>query len=117
MKDDDSFFPSAASFACGLIVYLAIIIATGRNEAWDDASYYLLGMPLMCATAFFIGSRFPARPWRWALWMALGQAVGAVLNGSSLSLLPFAVVFMVIISIPQYVAARLGSKRALAKAG
>jgi hypothetical protein len=49
--------------------------------------------------------------------MAGGQAVGALLNGSSLSLLPFALVFMVIISIPQFVAARVGSRLAIRKAG
>lgn len=117
MKDDNPFFASAASFLCGLIVYLAIVLMTGRNEAWDDASYYVLGIPLMCIVAFVIGYRFPVKPWRWALWMAGGQAVGALLNGSSLSLLPFAIIFMVIISIPQFVAARFGSRMATAKAG
>lgn len=117
MKDDNHFFAGAASFLCGLFVYLAIVLMTGRNEAWDDASYYVLGIPLMCIVAFAIGYRFPVRPWRWALWMAGGQAVGALLNGSSLSLLPFAVIFMVIISIPQFVAARFGSRMATPKAG
>lgn len=117
MKNDNHLFAGAASFLCGLAVYLAIVIATGRNEAWDDASYYVLGIPFMCFVAFMIGHSFPTRPWRWALWMAGGQVVGALLNGSSLSLLPFAVVFMIIISIPQFIAARFGSKRAIAKAG
>lgn len=108
--------PGAASFLCGLVVYLTIVLATGRNEAWDDSSYYVLGIPLMCVVAFVIGHRFPVRPWRWALWMAAGQALGALLNGSSLSLLPLALVFMVIISIPQFIAARLGSRMATPKA-
>lgn len=55
MKNNDHFFPYVASSLCGLIVYLAIIMATGRNEAWDDGSYYLLGMPFMCIVAFVIG--------------------------------------------------------------
>lgn len=117
MENDNKLFPGAASFLCGLIVYLAIVLMTGRNEAWDDASYYVLGIPLMCIVAFAIGYRFPVKPWRWALWMAAGQAVGALLNGSSLSLLPFAIIFMVIISIPQFVAARFGSRMATPKAG
>lgn len=117
MKSDNNFPPAVASFLCGLIVYLAIVMATGRNEAWDDASYYVLGIPLMCIVVFVIGYRFPVKPWRWALWMAGGQAVGALLNGSSLSLLPFALIFMVIISIPQFVAALFGSRTAVRKAG
>lgn len=117
MKNDTNLFPGAASFLCGLIVYLAIVMATGRNEAWDDGSYYVFGIPLMCVVAFVIGYLFPVKPWRWPLWMAGGQAIGALLNGSSLSLLPFALIFMVIISIPQFVAALFGSRVASRKAG
>ena len=111
MKNSDNFFPYAASTLCGLTVYLAIIMATGKNEAWDDGSYYWAGMPFMCFAAFVLGYLFPVKPWRWALGMAGGQVVGALLNGSSFSLLPFAVIFMVIISIPQFIAASFGSRR------
>lgn len=117
MKSDNHHFASAASFLCGLIVYVSIVAATGRNEAWDDGSYYLLGVPFMCSVAFMIGYLFPIKPWRWALWMAGGQAVGALLNGSSLSLLPFAVIFMTMISIPQFIAARFGSRSAVGRTG
>lgn len=117
MKNDNHLFAGAAAFLCGLIVYVLIVAATGRNEAWDDGSYYLLGIPFMCFVAFVIGYIFPIKPWRWALWMAGGQAVGALLNGSSLSLLPFAMVFMTIISIPQFIAARFGARSAIRKAG
>ncbi len=115
MNNDNHLFAGTASFLCGLIVYVVIVAATGRNEAWDDGSYYLLGIPFMCLVAFVIGYLFPLEPWRWALWMAGGQAVGALLNGSSLSLLPFAIVFMAIVSTPQFIAARYGSKRAITK--
>jgi len=117
MKNDDSLLAGSASFICGLIVYGSIVAVTGRNEAWDDGSYYLVGVPFMCFVAFVIGYRFPLKPWRWALWMAAGQAVGALLNGSSLSLLPFAIIFMTIISIPQFIAARFGSRSAIRKTG
>ena len=116
MKNNNDFFPYAASSLCGLAVYLAIIMATGRNEAWDDGSYYSIGIPFMCIAAFVIGYLFPVKPWRWALAMAGGQAIGALLNGSSLSLLPFAVIFMTVISIPQFIAAFFGSKLAAKKA-
>ncbi len=116
MNNDKTFFPYAASSLCGLVVYLAITIATGKNEAWDDGAYYSIGIPLMCMVAFAIGYLFPAKPWRWALGMAGGQMIGALLNGSSLSLLPFAIVFMVVISIPQFIAVLLGAKLASKKA-
>ncbi len=116
MKDDGQFPAGVVAFLCGLIVYLAIVVLTGRNEAWDHGAYYVLGVPFMCIVAFIVAYLFPVRPWRWALWMAAGQAAGALLNGSSLSLLPFAIIFMVIISTPQFIAVRLGSKRAAMKA-
>lgn len=116
MNVNKHIFPYAATAACGLVVYLAIIVLTGRNEAWDDGSYYVVGIPLMCIVAFIIGYQFPTNPWRWALSMAGGQMIGALLSGSSLNLLPLAMIFMAIISIPQFVAAFLGSKIARKKA-
>ncbi|MFA5630029.1 MAG: hypothetical protein WC997_00845 [Porticoccaceae bacterium] len=109
-------FPYVATFLCGLIVYLVIVMATGRSEAWDDGSYYLLGIPFMCAVIFVIAYRFPVRPWRWVLAMTGGQALGALLNGSDFSLLPFAIVFMMFISIPQFITARYAASLALRKA-
>ena len=108
--------PYITAFLCGLVVYLAIIMVTGRNEAWDDGSYYVLGMPVMCIIAFRLGYRFPVKPWRWALTMAGGQTLGALLGGSSLSLLPFAIIFMMFISIPQFIAAFYGARSAAGKA-
>lgn len=117
MKNNHHHFPYGVSALCGLLVYLAITILTGKNEAWDDGTYYLIGIPVMCAVVFFMGFLFPVKPWRWALSMAAGQAMGAVLQGSSLSLLPFAIIFMVVISVPQFIAASLGAKRARKRAG
>jgi hypothetical protein len=116
MKNNETFFPYAASAACGFVVYIALIAVTGRNEAWDDGLYYSIGMPLMCFGAFVIGYLFPVKPWRWALSMACGQVIGALLNGSSLNLLPFAMIFMAIISLPQLIAAIIGAKLARKKA-
>lgn len=114
--ENSTFFPYAASSLCGLIVYLAIIIASGKNEAWDDVSYFSIGIPLMCIATFVISYLFPSKPWRWALSMAAGQSVGAILHGSALTLLPLAMIFMTIISVPQFLAAFLGAKYAAQKA-
>ena len=110
MKSTDRFFPHVAAAICGLVVYVAITSATGKNEAWDDGSYYTIGVPLMCIVAFVIGYLFPHRPWRWALSIAGGQVLAALLHGSSLNLLPIAMIFMAIISTPQLLAAFIGSK-------
>lgn len=110
MKNKDTFIPHVASFLCGLMVYLLIIMLTGKNEAWDDGSYYFVGIPFMCVVAFSLAYLFPLKPWRWALGIAGGQVFAALMNGSSLSLLPFAVIFMLVISIPQFIAAHFGAK-------
>ncbi|KAA2284665.1 hypothetical protein [Arenimonas fontis] len=112
MNRGNSFFPYAASALCGLIVYVVITVATGKNEAWDDGIYYSAGIPFMSAVAFVLGYLFPAKPWRWAASMAGGQAIGALMFGSSLSLLPLAMIFMAIVSLPQLLAAFIGSKLA-----
>ena len=116
MDRSNDFFPYAASALCGLIVYVIITVATGKNEAWDDGSYYSIGIPFMSVAAFVLGYLFPVKPWRWAASMAGGQALGALMFGSSLNLLPLAMIFMMIISLPQLLAAFVGSKLAPKKA-
>jgi|HigsolmetaAR201D_1030396.scaffolds.fasta_scaffold02947_8 hypothetical protein len=116
MNRSNDFFPYAASALCGLIVFIAITATTGKNEAWDDGIYYSVGIPFMCVAAFAIGYLFPIRSWRWAACMAGGQALGALLSGSSLNLLPLAMIFMTIISLPQFLAAFVGSKLSPRKA-
>lgn len=116
MSRSNDFFPYAASALCGLTVYVIITVATGKNEAWDDGVYYSVGIPFMSVVAFALGYLFPIKPWRWAAGMAGGQALGALISGSSLNLLPLAMIFMAIISLPQLLTAFIGSKLALKKA-
>jgi hypothetical protein len=59
--------PFAASAAAGLLVCLAISLATGRKEAWDSEVYFSVGIPVMCVLIFAVGHRFPELPWRWTL--------------------------------------------------
>ncbi|HXF54769.1 MAG TPA: hypothetical protein VNK52_11660 [Hyphomicrobiaceae bacterium] len=116
MSRSNDFFPYAASTVCGLVVYMIITVATGKNEAWDDGIYYFVGIPFMSVVAFVLGYLFPIKPWRWAVSMAGGQALGAMMFGSSLNLLPLAMIFMAIVSLPQFLAAFIGSKLAPKKA-
>jgi len=92
----------ALSALAGLVVVGAIGVLSGRNEAIDDPSYYVVGIPLMCLVVFVVTWQFPARPWRWTLSMAAGQATAMALGGSGLSLWPLALIFMTICSVPQF---------------
>ena len=108
-KDSIAFALSAIT---GFAVCLAITLATGKKEAWDSGLYFTLGMPLMCAVAFGLGWKFPEKAWRWALGIAIGQSVAMALGSGSLSLWPLAIVAMTILSLPQLVAALVGSRLA-----
>ncbi|HEX5764810.1 MAG TPA: hypothetical protein VFY27_04530 [Woeseiaceae bacterium] len=116
----NNLLPYIAAALAGLVVCMAISVATGRREAWDAGSYYSAGIPIMVVLIFLIAWVFPDRPWRWTLAMAAGQSLSAFLQGSSLNLLPLAVIFMTVISIPQfvsgYLAARWSRRRDAAKA-
>lgn len=61
---------------------------------------------------FTISYLFPIKPWRWTLAMAAGQFASALINGSSLSLWPLALIFMTVVSTPQFIAGWLGAKLA-----
>ena len=96
--------PFSISALAGLVVVGGIGLASRQNEAIDDPLYYTLGIPLMCGVIAFVSYRFPHRPWRWTLSMSAGQAAALALGGSGLSLWPLALVFMTVVSLPQFIA-------------
>ena len=102
--------PYALSFAGGLVTCLAVTLISGRKEAWDSSLYFVAGIPVMCAIAFAVAYAFPTKAWRWAVAIALGQSIAMALGGGSLSLWPLAVVGMAVLSLPQLVAAIVGSR-------
>jgi hypothetical protein len=109
--------PYAASALSGLVVCLAITIATGRREAWDSGFYFSAGIPIMCALIFGISYIYPRRAWRWTLSMALGQSIALALGGGSLSLWPLAIIAMSVLSVPQFATGLVASKLATRKSG
>ena len=113
----NNYLPYAAAALSGLVVCLAITIATGRKEAWDSGFYFLVGIPVMCALIFGISYIFPRRAWRWTLSMALGQSIALALGGGSLSLWPLAIIAISVLSVPQFVTGFVASKLATRKRG
>lgn len=101
--------PYAVSFVVGLLVCLGLSIGSGGKEAVDTAAYLPIGIPLMALAILVLSYLFPTRPWRWTLCMAAGQMSAMLLTGSSLSLWPIAMVAMLILSIPQFVAGFVGA--------
>jgi hypothetical protein len=97
----------------GLVVCLFISVVTGRNEAWDSPLYFSLGIPVMCLAIIVISFLIPEKPWRWVAAMAFGQSVALALGGGSLTLWPLAIVAMLLLSLPQMLAAFVASRLAL----
>ena len=106
----NDFLPYIAASLSGLITCMAISLAAGRREAWDAGAYYSIGIPVMVAIIFFIAWVFPERAWRWTLAMAVGQSLSAFLQGSSLNLFPIAIVFMTVVSVPQFIAGYIAAR-------
>lgn len=99
--------PYAISFIAGLAICLLITATSGRKEAWDAPLYFTIGIPVMCLVIFAISYKYPQRAWRWALSMAIGQSVAMVLGGGSASLWPLAIIAMTVVSLPQFIAAKV----------
>lgn len=110
MKNPKDLIAYSLAVIAGVAVCLTIAAVAGRNEAWDADIYYSAGIPIMCLMIFVLAYFFPLKPWRWTIAMAVGQFLSALINGSSLSLWPLAMIFMAVISIPQFVAGYLGAK-------
>lgn len=108
-KPADNVLPYVISFIAGLAICLFIAVTSGRKEAWDAPIYFTIGIPAMCVVIFAISYKFPQRAWRWALSMAIGQSVAMVLGGGSASLWPLAIIAMTVVSLPQFIAAKVAS--------
>lgn len=106
----------AVAIAAGFGICLAIALISGRREPWDSGLYFVVGIPLMCLVVAWLAHQYPIRAWRWTLSMALGQSLALALGGGSLTLWPLALVAMVVVSIPQFlagfIASRMGARAA-----
>ena len=117
-KQEDGAPPRVAgisAFWVGLLVNVAISVVTGRDEAWDSPLYYVVGIPLMCVAIGFISYRFPRNPGRWTFFMSLGQCVAAVVMGGGVGVLIIALLFMMVLSLPQFITAVWTSRMGLSR--
>ncbi|MDT8427918.1 MAG: hypothetical protein RQ757_04045 [Pseudomonadales bacterium] len=101
--------PYALAFGAGLVTAFTLASINGNSEAWLAGNYFWLGIPSMCLCQFFISRRYPQRPWRWTVSMALGQVFAAILRGSSTALGPVAILFVLLLSIPQFLTGTLAA--------
>lgn len=96
--------------AGGLVVALLIAGTGGRPAPWSLVSYYWLGWPLMCLIIYLLARSFPRSPWRWTMSMAVGQVFAIILLGGG-SMAPVALIYTLLLSLPQFAAGIMGARR------
>jgi hypothetical protein len=104
--------PVAIAVVAGVLSWDLVRLIGDRREAWDDPKYWLIGYPLMLATAFLLGLGFPERPWRWALVIVGAQAAWAIFLDMAAdgvpSLLPLGIATFALLALPLLLSAYAG---------
>ena len=101
----------------GAIGWIALALATGETEAWDNPAYFTVLLPLTALVVGIVGYLAPERAWRWAFVPFLAQAVTMALwnPSANLGLLPLGLiaysVFGVLCLVPALAGASLGRRR------
>lgn len=102
------------AFVAGFIVATAIAFIGGSPVAWATPAYYVLGWPVMCVMVYWLARKFPHNSWRWTLSMMLGQVFSSIFFGNASFVLQ-AMLFVTLLSAPQFGAGVLGAKAGLAR--
>jgi len=102
-----------AAAVLGIVVWFAVAASSLEAEAFDDASYFTIGLPIIGIGCAFLGYRVPVRAWRYGL-VAMGtHAVGLLVvavGGGNLSLLPLGLGLLALISLPMAAAGLAGAR-------
>lgn len=98
-----------AAGAAGFIIATGVALVSGIPAAWATPVYFIFGWPLMCLVIYLLARAYPERPWRWTLSMMLGQVFSSIFFGGG-ALLPVAMVYVTLLSIPQFYVGSLGAK-------
>lgn len=98
----------------GLSIALLIAMTAQAPVPWSSAAYYWLGWPLMWVAIGLVSRHYPERAWRWPLSMAVGQVFAVILMGQG-NLAPVALIYAILLSVPQFIVANLVSTRVLAR--
>lgn len=102
------------AFVAGFMVATAMAYMGGSPVAWATPVYYVLGWPVMCTMVYWLARRFPVNAWRWTLSMMLGQVFSSIFFGNASFVLQ-AMLFVTLLSAPQFLAGVFGAKAGLAR--
>lgn len=107
MKKD--YWLYAVAVVAGVLVWVAVTAVSGRREAWDAPSYFLIGIPIICAVSAALGFVEPYKPWRWGLVPLMAQAVWMIVVQGAGNLLPLGLIVFAVLAIPSMMTAWLGA--------
>lgn len=103
--------PTLLAALAGAALWFAASLLTGKREAWDAGSYWVVFYPLGILTCAYLGYAYPERPWRWALVLFVSQFLAmCVRNGELGNLWPLGLALFAIIALPGVLAAKLASR-------
>ncbi len=92
----------------GLALWIVIPTFSGEPDAWGSGIYYKVGIPLLMVECILFGYLIPERWWQWGLTATLSQAVFMIIKWPTSDLLPPALMFLVLLSIPYLVGGFIG---------
>jgi len=98
----------------GFIVATAVAFIGDNQVAWATPVYFVLGWPVMCLVIYLLARVYPHSSWRWTLSMMLGQVFSSIFFGNASFVLQ-AMLFVTLLSAPQFVAGALGARAGYAR--
>ena len=103
------------SIAAGVALQIGVWQATGAREAWDDATYWTVGLPLAALAAGCIGYLAVGTAWTMTILIIPAQVVTMMAkNGEIGSLWPLSLALAFLLGLPfllvAFVASRLRSR-------
>ena len=111
MKTDRALTPVLIAFVAGAGLWSAAAMISGKKEAWDAATYWVLAYPAALLICACLGYAYQDRPWRWALVLFEAQFVAmCIRNGELGGLWPLGIVLFAIVSLPGMLAANLAAR-------
>jgi hypothetical protein len=107
-----------AAGTAGFVIATGVALASGQSlisevtVAWASPLYFVFGWPLMCLVIYVMARAYPVRAWRWTLSMMLGQVFSSIFFGAG-AMLPVAMVYVTLLSVPQFYVGSLASRAGL----
>lgn len=103
--------PALMATIIGIALWFFAALMSGKREAWDASVYWTFFYPIALIVSASLGYLYPERPWRWVLWLFLGQFLGMCLrNGELGSLFPLGLIMFGVLALPGVLAANFATR-------